>query len=140
MNIVDAVGRLDWVALVIGSVAYFLLGALWFTPLFGRAWDRSVGVTRSRGERFPLIYYVVPLLSGTLITIATVWLVAALELREPVGAVVLGAVVGGGIAAAVSITNAVVPTIPHPLVFGGITGGYHAIGITMVALIATMIG
>ena len=28
------------------GAAYFALGGLWFTPLFGKQWDRAVGFQR----------------------------------------------------------------------------------------------
>ena len=35
----DAITRLDWLPIALATIAVFVLGALWFTPLFGRAWD-----------------------------------------------------------------------------------------------------
>lgn len=36
-----ALAHLNWFAVGLAGLAYYLLGAAWFTPLFGRAWDRS---------------------------------------------------------------------------------------------------
>jgi hypothetical protein len=33
---------------IVSSVAYFLIGALWYTPLFGKAWAKEIGT--SMGE------------------------------------------------------------------------------------------
>ena len=43
------------------GVAYFVLGGLWFTPLFGRFWDRAVGFQRPLKWRPSAIYYIAPL-------------------------------------------------------------------------------
>jgi hypothetical protein len=126
---------INWFAVAVGAVAYFLLGAIWFTPLFGRAWDVAIGHERVKGERFPPIYYVMPLISSVLITIATAWLIAATGSDELPEALVLAAVAGIGYAAAVSFTNAVTPTTPRPLLYGAVTGGYHVVGIALVAAI-----
>ena len=40
----------SWLAIGIATLAYYMLGALWFTPLFGAAWDAAIGHTRVRGE------------------------------------------------------------------------------------------
>ncbi|KQY23057.1 hypothetical protein ASD16_10735 [Cellulomonas sp. Root485] len=132
---ISHVTDLSWLAIGIATLVYYLLGALWFTPLFGAAWDTAIGYTRVRGERFSAAYYVVPLVSSLLVTVAMGLLVAAAGIEEPVDALVLGLVVGIGVALAVSVNNALTPHTPHPFRLGVITGGYHVVGIVAVTLI-----
>ena len=40
-----------------------------------------------------------------------------------------------GVALPISVNNALTPHTPHPFRLGIITGGYHVVGIVMVALI-----
>ena len=135
----DALTSVNWLAVMLATLAYFVLGALWFTPLFGRAWDRSLGIERKRGVRYPAIYYVVPLVSSLLVSVATAVLVDATGVESWVDAAVLGLVVGIGYSAAVTFTNAVTPTTPHPLAFAAITASYHVAGAVIAAvIIATM--
>ena len=131
----DALASINWLAVAVAALASYVLGALWFTPLFGRAWDRALGIERVRGERYPPIYYVVPLVSSVLVAIATAVLVAATGIDGWADAAVLGLVVGIGYSAAVTFTNAVTPTTPHPLAFGLITGSYHVVGSVAAAII-----
>lgn len=37
----------NWVGVIVGSIAAFALGALWFGPLFSNAWLRSLGKTEA---------------------------------------------------------------------------------------------
>lgn len=136
---IDALTSVNWLAVMLATLAYFVLGALWFTPLFGRAWDRSLGIERKRGERYPAIYYVVPFVSGLLVSAATAVLVRAVGIEGWADAALLGLVVGIGFSAAVTFTNAVTPTTRHPLAFAAITGSYHVVGAVIAAvIIATM--
>jgi hypothetical protein len=128
----------DWFAVVVATLAYFVLGALWFTPLFGKAWDVAVGFDRPKGHRFGAIYYVTPLVSSLIVSIATDALIRALDLVAD--AVAFGVLVGIGYAAAVSVNNAVTPNTPRPLLFGTGTGGYHVVGIVLVSVIITKLG
>lgn len=113
-------------AAALGSVLYYALGAVWFTPLFGRAWDRSIGYDRTRtGSRFPLGYYLLPL-AGAMVT--TIVIATLYPSGAGVGAGLLIGVCVGTAAAAASFTNALTPHTPHPYVFGAITGGYHFTG------------
>ncbi|MBD0024218.1 DUF1761 family protein [Gordonia pseudamarae] len=129
----DAVAHSNCLAVAVAAVAYYLLGAAWFTPLFGKAWDRSIGYDRSRDTTFGPAYYVVPLVSTVLVALALGVILAALA--PTFGeALIVGVVVGLGVAA-VSINNALTPHTPHPYVFGAVTGGYHLVGIVLVSAI-----
>ena len=129
----------SWLGAAAGALAYFALGAAWFTPLFGHAWDRAVGVARTPAARFGPLYYGMPLVGSVLPAIAAGVLVAALDLTEVTDAITLGLVLGIGIAAAVSFTNAVMPTVPRPLLLGAVTGGYHVVGCVLATVLAVLL-
>lgn len=117
------------------AIAYYALGALWFGPLFGRVWDRSIGHDREQtGGRFPLSYYVVPLCCSAAATIVIALVLDAIDS----GTVVAGALVGFGVgfsSAAASLTNALTPHTPQPFVFGVVTASYHLTGATVAGAI-----
>ena len=37
--------NINWLAVVVSTVAYFALGAIWYGPVFGKAWQKGVGLT-----------------------------------------------------------------------------------------------
>lgn len=39
----DALGNLDWLGVIAGTVAVMILGTLWYTPLFGKQWAAAHG-------------------------------------------------------------------------------------------------
>jgi len=47
--------NINWVAVIIGAVAAYALGALWYSPkLFGTGWMKAVGLTPdSKGKVMP---------------------------------------------------------------------------------------
>lgn len=50
---------MDWLAIGLGTVAFFAVGALWYTVLFGKAWQRAVGLSDEQlkaGANMPLIF------------------------------------------------------------------------------------
>ena len=133
-----ALADLSWLAIGVATLAYYLLGALWFTPLFGRAWDGATGHRRGRGERVGTAYYVVPLVSALLVTVAMGVLLGVGPGRTS-DALALGLVVGLGVAVAVSVNNALTPNTPRPFVLGAVTGGYHLVGIVGVTLLLALL-
>ena len=37
-------GPLNWLAIVLATIVFFAIGAVWYTALFGKAWQREVGL------------------------------------------------------------------------------------------------
>ncbi|WGW13954.1 DUF1761 domain-containing protein [Saxibacter everestensis] len=126
---------MSWLSVVVAALAYYLLGALWFSPLFGKAWDRSIGHTREKRTRFQASYYVVPFVSAVLVTIAVALILRLVQPQSLVDALGLGTVVATGIALPISINNSLTPHTPHPFLHGIVTGGYHLAGIIGVSCI-----
>lgn len=36
---------INWLAVVVSAVAFFALGAIWYGPLFGKAWQKGAGLS-----------------------------------------------------------------------------------------------
>ena len=50
---------MNWLAIVLGTAAFFAVGAVWYTALFGKLWQREVGVSDEQlksGANMPLIF------------------------------------------------------------------------------------
>ncbi|HKX73163.1 MAG TPA: DUF1761 domain-containing protein [Candidatus Saccharimonadales bacterium] len=131
----DVLQEVNLVAVGVATVAYFVLGALWFTPLFGKAYDAGTGVKRSANQKWPAMYYIGPFLSSLAVTAATAVLLYALSVQSMVDALVLGFVVGIGYLASTSLSNAIAPNMPRPLVYGLVVGCYHLVGVMLVSAI-----
>ena len=37
--------HMNWLGVVLGAVAFFAVGAVWYTVLFGKAWQAAVGLS-----------------------------------------------------------------------------------------------
>lgn len=131
----DIASELNWLAIIAATLAYFILGAIWFTPLFGSAYDKALDSKRAKDQKWPAIYYVGPFLSALVTTIATSILIYALRVSQLSDALLLGLIVGVGYAMSISFNNAINPRIPRPLLYGAVTGSYHVAGIVIVAAI-----
>jgi hypothetical protein len=56
--------KINWVPVIVSTVAAFVLGGLWYGPLFSKPWMREMGVGRDFKPRVPR-----PLLFGLAITL-----------------------------------------------------------------------
>lgn len=126
----------DWLAVGMATIAYSAFSGIWHRQFaFGKKWEEAMGFNRSKEWKETTIYYVVPTLScfTTSLALAIILdLVGAKTLHETLTVALL---VGIGFAMAVTFTNAVIPTMKKPLVFGLITGSAHVFGIVVASLV-----
>jgi hypothetical protein len=51
----DSLGDLEWLAILAGTVAMFIVGWLWYGPLFGKKWGAANGVSGGSGVPEPAV-------------------------------------------------------------------------------------
>lgn len=52
-------GQINYLAVVLAAVAFFAVGAVWYTVLFGKAWQRALGMSDAQlrgGTNIAVIY------------------------------------------------------------------------------------
>lgn len=133
----DALGELNWLAVLVSTVAYFALGALWYSPqMFGKAWQRSMGWEMPAGQRPNPAVFVAPLITCVIASIAVGALAESTGTDSFGEGIVLGLFAGIGISAAVLFVTAIFePTKPSRMTWFGITAGYHLVGLLIASVI-----
>jgi hypothetical protein len=133
MNIVF---ELNWLSIIVGTIAYCAFCGIWHRQFaFGKKWEDAMGFKRPDNWKETNIYYIVPLIACFVTTVAIAILLKLTNTNSFPEALLLGLLLGIGLAMAVVFTTAVIPTMKKPLTFGAITGTAQAIGITLVTLI-----
>jgi hypothetical protein len=138
----DTLGQLNWLAVIVGGLIYFVLGALWYSPvLFARPWQKAIGwdpTTQPEPQQNPLTY-VVPGLAYIVMAVATGMIAKATGSDTFAEGIVLGVIIGVGYALASSLVAAFfTPNSPQPIVLFGITGSYNFIGFLIMAVIVSV--
>jgi Protein of unknown function (DUF1761) len=125
-----------WLAVGMATIGYSAFSGIWHRQfVFGKKWEEAMGFNRPKEWKETTIYYVVPTLScfTTSLTMTIILnLTGAKTLHETLTVALL---IGVGFAMAVTFTNAVIPTMKKPLMFGLITGVAHVFGIVVVSLV-----
>ncbi len=135
----DTLGDLNWLAVLVATLAYFFLGAIWYAQVaFGKAWMKAGGITIQEDQRPGPTFYIVPLISNFLLVLATAMIALSTGSTTVGDAIVLGLVVGIGYAASLSLLGSLFGNNPQPGVFFFITAGYHLVGLVIAALILTL--
>ncbi|MEX2273948.1 MAG: DUF1761 domain-containing protein [Actinomycetota bacterium] len=134
----DVLSDLNWLAVVVAALAYFAVGALWYSPpLFGNVWMAAAGnSTPEDGSGPGPAVYVVPLIGSILAAIA-LGMIAQASGTDTVGeGIVLGLVAGVGFAVAIAAVTATFESSkPKPMTWGAINAGYHLVGIVVASII-----
>lgn len=119
----------------VAGVAYFALGGLWFTPLFGRQWDKAVGFERPPKWRPGAIYYIGPLVGCLVAAFATSCLAQLTQAQLLTDYLKVGFLVGMGYGATITTVNAIAPNMPHPGLYAAVVGSYHLVGLVLCAAV-----
>ena len=130
----------NWIAVVVAALAYFVLGALWYMPKpMATAWTRSMGWEPSEEDQHSAAIYLAPLVTCLVAAVVMAMLAVATGSDTLGEGVALGLFVGVGIVAAViMVTGWFDPKKPQPLVFAAITSGYHVLGLLLTAVIVSV--
>jgi hypothetical protein len=137
-------GSINWLAVIIGTAIYFVLGAVWFAPItpIGKAWMRAAAYeSPTSGTLSTNAFYVIPLVTCLVMVTALALLAEAIGVATVGDGLVLGLVVGVGIAIPLLLTTAAFEfKKPQPFTWGLIDASYHAVGLTIAGAIIGLMG
>jgi len=87
--------ELNWLAILVATVSGFMLGGVWYGPMFGKAWLKAIGKTEEELQPSPTPF-VVSFFTALITAIVLSALIHNLEFTTVVDGVVLGLLVGVG--------------------------------------------
>lgn len=138
MEMINYLTTMNWTSVLIAFISYFILGALWFTLIFKKAYERSLGKSGQLPAKPAPIFIIGPAICSLVITIATSVLIYALDISTTGSAIEFALVVGLGYLVANTVNIAINPNIPKPILYGLISGSYHLAGIIIVSLVIVL--
>jgi hypothetical protein len=133
---------INWIAVIIATVIYFLLGAVWFAPQtpIGRAWIAASGYqSPTTGTSSTNLFYVIPAATSFVAVVATALIARATGTDSLNEGVVLGLVVGIGYAAMIVLTTAAFEfSKPRQWTWGLVDASYHVVGLLIAAVVIAL--
>jgi len=85
----------NWWAILVSTVLAFVLGGLWYGPLFGQAWMQAMGKTEEDIEPTPAPF-IISFFTALLTAVVLAWLIGALQVTTWLGGATIGLVTGIG--------------------------------------------
>jgi len=136
----DVLGQLNWLAVIVAGIIYYALGAVWYAaPVLGRTWQRSIGWDPDKpAPGMSPLAIAIPLVGYIVAAAATGMLAAATGSADVGGGLMLGLVIGVGYALTLmGVTAAFDPQKPQPWTWFAVAGGYHFVGLLIVAVVVS---
>lgn len=119
---------INWLAVLLASVALQGLGAAWFMALFSRPYAAALGRTDLAGQKPEPLFIAGPLVCGVVLTLTNAVLLRSFHVTSVGSALVFGAVTGVGYLASTTVNVAINPNIPRPLFYGLVNGPFFVVG------------
>ncbi|MHB9147174.1 MAG: DUF1761 domain-containing protein [Candidatus Amoebophilus sp.] len=132
---INLFSAINWISVLIAFVAYFLLGALWFTLLFKKQYANSLGKKNDTLKNSSPIFFIGPAVCSLIITITSAILIDALGIDSYGKAIEFAFIIGIGYLFTNTVNIAINPNIPKPILYGIISGMFHLIGILIVSVV-----
>jgi hypothetical protein len=130
--------HLPWLQVIVAAVAYFALGAIWYGPLFSKAWIRGhqVNVNNADAKKGMAGIMITSFIIVLAICISLVFIQRICDVHNWQHAVKWGAFLGFGFA--FTSTSMSYLYLKKPLSIHLIDGLYHVIGMIIALLIITL--
>lgn len=131
----DTLQDVNWAAVAVAAVAYFLLGAIWYIPpVMGNMWAKAGGIDMTGQSPNPLSFL------GTLVAyfvagITTAMLAVGTGTDTAEEGAILGLVVGVGYALTAAAVSAIYDRKPDPLGWFLINGMFNTGALVVVGTI-----
>jgi hypothetical protein len=138
----DHLSDINWLGVLVATVIYMVLGALWYGPLFGKVWMKAMGWEGpAEGESPGAATYAIPAICYLVASIATGLLAEATGSDSVAEGLALGLVVGIGYAVTLTIVSVTFDTTkrPSPATLAVLTGAYNLISLVIAAVLVSIL-
>ncbi|MDR8391245.1 DUF1761 domain-containing protein [Aliifodinibius sp. S!AR15-10] len=128
----ELLSELNWLAAIVGGIAYFMIGWLWYGPLFGKAWMKEKGIEEHPESPEPIIF-LYSLILQTIAAISLGLFIVALGVSSAIEGLYIGLAAGAGFVLTTVGVNGIYNDMSLKLF--AIDGGYHLVGFAAAGLI-----
>jgi Protein of unknown function (DUF1761) len=132
-------GEISWLGVAAATLATAVLGAVWFTALFGKYYTLALGREGLPPFKMTPIFMAGPFRCGLVTSIACAILLRALGINTYGEGLVFGMIAGLGFLTTTTVNTGINPNIPRPLLYGVISGSYFLVAGVMISLILTAV-
>ncbi|MDR9366015.1 MAG: DUF1761 domain-containing protein [Balneolaceae bacterium] len=130
----DLLFSLNWFSIIVATVVYFILGALWYSPvLFGNTWMKLRNLDPETMEQPNPIIYLYSFILQFIGVASLAMFITALEIDGAGNGALIGFGAGAGFVFSLAGATGIFTDIPMKLHF--LDNGYHVVGLVLAGII-----
>lgn len=130
---------INWLAVLLASVALSALGAAWFMALFPRPYATALGRADLAGQKPKPLFIAGPFVCSVVLSITNGVLMRSFGITSLTSALLFGTVTGVGYLASTTFNVAINPNIPRPLLYGAVNAPFFLLSnLISCAILAAM--
>ncbi len=132
------VSQLNWLHVLVATIAYFALGAVWYGPLFSKAWIKghNIDVNHPDGKKGMGKLMGLSFIAFFVITLTVAIILQVVQAFAFIHAIKWGAFLGLGMATPVIVINHLY--LKRPVTVHLIDALYHVVGLTIASLVLVL--
>lgn len=126
----DVLQDVSWLAIVIGTIGYQVLGAVWYGPLFGSTWVKAMGYENTEDihkSENPTTGYILTTIGSLIAVIALGILLAWVDASAWSEGLIVGLLIGIGFVATTGLQA--VPFENRPWTIYFLNAGYNVVAL-----------
>jgi hypothetical protein len=131
----NVLSELNWLAVLASVVAWTVIGGVYFGAVIARPYAVALGRQNEPKTKPPAITFVGPMITGIVMVLTTAVLIRALGIDAIGDAVAFGLIVGLGYLAAMTVTIAINPNFPRPLLYAAVNAPGFVLSSVVVSVI-----
>jgi len=131
----NVLSELNWIGIIAATAALAVVGGLWFTVFFAKAYALALGRENQPQSKPGLLFILGPLVCSLINVVASAILIRSLKIETLGDGLIFGAIVGFGFLTATTVNTAINPNMPRPLFYGLISGSYFFVSGLIVSAI-----
>lgn len=135
----NVIGQINWLGIAASTVGMAVLGALWFTAFFGKAYTYALGREGQPPFKMTPIFIAGPFVCGLVASIANAVLMRALGIDNLGDGLAYGLIVGIGFLVTTTVNTGINPNMPRPLLYGAVSGSYFLVAGVVSSLLLVLI-
>ncbi|WP_221358919.1 DUF1761 domain-containing protein [Streptomyces beigongshangae] len=133
-----ALSEINWFAVIVATLVFAVLGGLYFSVIVAKPYKVALGNENRELPKPGPIFVVGPLVSSLLVVITSAVLLRALEIESAGAGIGFGLVISIGYLIAQTLTIAINPNFPRPLLYTLINAPYFAVCTVTASTILTL--
>ncbi|MEX2485729.1 MAG: DUF1761 domain-containing protein, partial [Brumimicrobium sp.] len=125
---------LNWIAVLVATVVYFILGALWYSPLmFANIWMKLRNISEDDIDKPNPIIFLYSFILQLIAVVSLALFMSAMTVEGALNGLIIGFGAGAGILFTLAGSTGIFTELKMKLHF--LDSGYHVVGLTLAGLI-----